>query len=81
MTRWASVAEPILAAPLAAREKKSPFFNFRARNPALYHEMVGRHLTEAEEVAAAAGEERQQAAADTDCTLSSIILNHVDLDR
>ena len=43
--------------------------------------MVGRHLTEAEEVAAAAGEERQQAAADTDCTLSSIILNHVDLDR
>ena len=49
--------------------------NFRARNPALYHEMVGRHLTEAEE----GGGGSQQP--DTDCTLSSIILNHVDLDR
>merc|ERR1719507_183139 len=51
----------------------------RARNPALYHEMVGRHLTEAEEVAGGDSGGKQQA--DTDCTLSSIILNHVDLDR
>ena len=53
--------------------------NFRARNPALYHEMVGRHLTEAEEVAGGDSGGKQQA--DTDCTLSSIILNHVNLDR
>ena len=57
--------------------------NFRARNPALYHEMVGRHLTEAEEVGGVGGDggSGSQQQADTDCTLSSIILNHVDLDR
>ena len=55
--------------------------NFRARNPALYHEMVGRHLTEAEEVGGVGGDASGSQQADTDCTLSSIILNHVDLDR
>ena len=40
--------------------------------------MVGRHLTDAEEVGGDSGAKQQ---ADTDCTLSSIILNHVDLDR
>ena len=56
--------------------------NFRARNPALYHEMVGRHLTEAEEIGGGGGDgSGSQQQADTDCTLSSIILNHVDLDR
>ena len=54
---------------------------FRTRNPPLYHEMVGRHLTEPEKIGGTGGDNGGKQQADTDCTLSSIILNHIDMDR
>ena len=57
--------------------------NFRTRNPPLplYHEMVARHLTEPEKIGGTGGDNGGKQQADTDCTLSSIILNHIDMDR
>jgi hypothetical protein len=47
----------------------------KERKPALFHQMVGKHCKKE------AGGDTEEPVDQTDCRLSSIILNHIDLDR